>query len=171
MVHNSLEDDLAQLCEQSEQIAAKTEEFEDWKQQFDEAQDRRFKESEKKMEKRFEKQEEKIDEKFQQMSTKMESNQESILNALTSRNATVQEQISQLVKYVKTLNSSLIATNNLVDTIKNSNDDVYASTAKRAKHNVGTFDYDEEMIDLGTPHKRDDPPSPASSRKGGRSAD
>eukprot|EP00957_Ditylum_brightwellii_P116115 8857370-Ditylum_brightwellii.AAC.1 len=58
MEHNSLENDLAQLCEQSEQISAKTEEFKDWKQ--------RFKESEKKMKKRFEKHEEKIDEKFQQ---------------------------------------------------------------------------------------------------------
>jgi hypothetical protein len=171
MVHNSLEDDLAQLHRQSEQIAAKIEEFEDWKQQFDEAQDRRSKESEKKMKKQFEKHKEKIDEKFQQMSAKIESNQGSILNALTSRNATVQEQISQLARSVKTLNSSLIATNNLVDTIKSSTEDEYAFTAKRAKHDVGAFDYDDEMIDLGTPHKRDDPPSSASSRNGGRSAD
>eukprot|EP00957_Ditylum_brightwellii_P147520 11234303-Ditylum_brightwellii.AAC.1 len=78
----------------------------------------------------------------------MEFNQESILNALTSRNATVQEQISQLVKSVKTLNSSLIATNNIVDTIRSSTDDKYAPTAKRAKHKVGEFDYDEEMSDL-----------------------
>eukprot|EP00957_Ditylum_brightwellii_P139629 10642095-Ditylum_brightwellii.AAC.1 len=63
------------------------------------------------MKKRFEKHEEKIEEKFKQMSAKMESNQESILNALTSWNATVQEQFSQLVKSVKTLSSSLIATN------------------------------------------------------------
>eukprot|EP00957_Ditylum_brightwellii_P084121 6394971-Ditylum_brightwellii.AAC.1 len=82
------------------------------------------------------------------MSAKMESNQESILNALTSRNATVQEQISQLVKSIKTLNSSLIATNNVVDTIKSSTEDEYASTVKRAKHNIGEFDYDEEMSDL-----------------------
>eukprot|EP00957_Ditylum_brightwellii_P018500 1391406-Ditylum_brightwellii.AAC.1 len=40
MEHNSIEDDLAQLREQSEQIAAKTEEFEDWKQKFDKAQDK-----------------------------------------------------------------------------------------------------------------------------------
>eukprot|EP00957_Ditylum_brightwellii_P182224 13883103-Ditylum_brightwellii.AAC.1 len=66
MEHNPLEDDLAQLREQSEKIAAKTEEFKDWKQKFDKAKDKRFKESEKKMKKCFEKHKEKIDEKFQQ---------------------------------------------------------------------------------------------------------
>eukprot|EP00957_Ditylum_brightwellii_P007644 578037-Ditylum_brightwellii.AAC.1 len=64
----------------------------------------------------------------------MESNQESILNALTSQNATVQDQISQLVQSVKTLNSSLIATNSIVDTTKSCTDDEYVSSAKRAKH-------------------------------------
>eukprot|EP00957_Ditylum_brightwellii_P160019 12180752-Ditylum_brightwellii.AAC.1 len=78
----------------------------------------------------------------------MESNQESILNALTLRNATVQEQISQLVKSVKTLNSNLIATNIIEDTIRSSSDNEYVSTAKCAKHEVGDFDYDEEMSDL-----------------------
>eukprot|EP00957_Ditylum_brightwellii_P044700 3389370-Ditylum_brightwellii.AAC.1 len=39
MEHNSLEEDLAQFRELSAQIAAKTEEFKDWKQKFDKAED------------------------------------------------------------------------------------------------------------------------------------
>ena len=52
---------------------------------------------------------------------------------------------------------------------KNSNEEEYETTAKRAKHEAEMLDY--EMIDLGTPHKRDNLPSSAGSRKGGRSAD
>eukprot|EP00957_Ditylum_brightwellii_P111700 8519615-Ditylum_brightwellii.AAC.1 len=62
--NTTVQDNLALFCEQAEPISHKTDKLEAWKVQFDTAQEKCFKESEKKIEKCFERQEESIDKKF-----------------------------------------------------------------------------------------------------------
>eukprot|EP00957_Ditylum_brightwellii_P154809 11781774-Ditylum_brightwellii.AAC.1 len=67
----TVQDNFALLCEQTESISKKTDKLEAWTAQFDAAQEKHFKESEKKIKKRFEYQEESIDGKFKDMNTTM----------------------------------------------------------------------------------------------------
>eukprot|EP00957_Ditylum_brightwellii_P055008 4169793-Ditylum_brightwellii.AAC.1 len=131
----TVQENLAMVCKQTNAISKKTDELEAWKKQFDVAQEKHFKDMEKKMKKLFEKQEEHINENFKDISTIMEKNQETIMTVIQSKNSDDQEQINQLVQSVIVLGNSMKKQQRQVDSLQKSHEDKsnHLDSAKRTQ--------------------------------------
>eukprot|EP00957_Ditylum_brightwellii_P150169 11435542-Ditylum_brightwellii.AAC.1 len=125
----TVQDNLALFCKTNRVHLTKTDKLEAWK---------------------FERQEESTDDKFKDMNTAMEKNQESIMNAINSKNSIIQAQIDQLVKSVLVLNTSMRKQQDQVDSLqKRQEEEVEQSEgAKRARCGSSEDEYKDYMDEL-----------------------